>query len=172
MTTYNNKKVSDADANRDPITGEPGAHPVGTGIGAAAGAAAGVAGAAAIGAAYGSALGPAGTVAGAAIGGIVGGLVGKDVAEDFNPTVEEAYWRDNFNSRPYATGSDFNAYQPAYRQGYESFGKYKGQKFEEIEPKLSQDWTTSRGDSSLAWDQAKPAARDAYDRLANRPKNA
>ena len=49
------------DANRDPITGAPGAHPVGTGVGAAAGGAA-------AGAAIGTVAGPIGTAIGMAAG--------------------------------------------------------------------------------------------------------
>ena len=45
----------DADANRDPISGAPGAHPVGTGVGA-------IAGGAAAGAAVGTVAGPVGTL--------------------------------------------------------------------------------------------------------------
>ena len=67
------------DANRDPITGEPRSHPVGTGAGAALGGAA-------AGAAVGSVAGPVGTGIGAAAGAIAGGLGGKAVAEHFNPT--------------------------------------------------------------------------------------
>ena len=52
--------------NRDPITEEPGAHPIGTGVGAASGALAG----AAIGALT---AGPVGIIAGSMIGGIAGG---------------------------------------------------------------------------------------------------
>ena len=63
------------DLNEDPITGEPGSHPVGTGLGAAGGAAAG----AALGTAVG---GPIGTVVGGIIGAVTGGLAGKDVAEN------------------------------------------------------------------------------------------
>ena len=63
--TYTNTK----DQNRDPITGAPGAHPVGTGVGAASG---GVAGAA-VGTVVG---GPVGAVVGAAVGAIAGGLAG------------------------------------------------------------------------------------------------
>ena len=48
------------DMNRDPITGEPGSHPVGTGVGSA--------GAAAIGAALGAPFGPIGMLVGGAIG--------------------------------------------------------------------------------------------------------
>ena len=73
-----------ADANRDPITGEPGAHPVGTGLGTAAGGAA-------AGAAAGLAAGPVGAAVGAVVGGVAGGLAGKGIAESINPTVEEAY---------------------------------------------------------------------------------
>ena len=80
MTT----QVKSKDANRDPITGEPGAHPVGTGIGAAVGGAA-------AGAAAGTIAGPVGTAVGAAMGAFVGGLAGKAAAETIDPTVEEEY---------------------------------------------------------------------------------
>ncbi len=56
----------------DPITGEPGAHPVGVGVGAV--------GAGAAGAAIGSIGGPIGMLIGAAIGAVAGGLAGKEVA--------------------------------------------------------------------------------------------
>lgn len=66
--------------NRDPITQEPGAHPVGTSLGAGGGALAG----AAIGT---LAAGPIGTIAGGMIGAITGGMAGKEIAEATNPTV-------------------------------------------------------------------------------------
>ncbi|CAN5487748.1 hypothetical protein BH09PSE5_BH09PSE5_37720 [soil metagenome] len=73
-------QAPDVDAeNRDPISGEPGAHPVGTGLGAAAGGMA-------AGAAVGTMAGPVGTAIGAAVGAIVGGLAGKGVAEKVDPT--------------------------------------------------------------------------------------
>ena len=68
--------------NRDPITGAPGAHPVGVGLGAAAG---GIAAGAAAGT---LAAGPVGTVVGAAVGAVAGGLGGNAVAEHFDPTME------------------------------------------------------------------------------------
>ena len=69
--------------NLDPITGAPGAHPVGVGLGAAVG---GIAAGAAAGTV---AAGPLGTVVGAAVGAIAGGLGGKAMAEHFGPTLEE-----------------------------------------------------------------------------------
>jgi phage tail tape-measure protein len=71
--------VDDNDANRDPISGQPGAHPVGTGIGAA-----GIGTAAtAIGAVVG---GPVGAAVGTVVGSVVGGLAGKATAEKVDPT--------------------------------------------------------------------------------------
>jgi uncharacterized protein (TIGR02271 family) len=64
--------------NRDPISGEPGAHPVETGAGAVAGGAAG--------AAAGSVAGPIGAGVGAAAGAVIGGLGGKAAGEKFDPT--------------------------------------------------------------------------------------
>ena len=60
-------------ANRDPLSGALGAHPVGTGVGA-------VAGGAGAGAAIGTVAGPLGTAVGMAAVAIVGGLAGKGVA--------------------------------------------------------------------------------------------
>lgn len=66
------------DSNPDPITGEPGAHPVGVAGGSTGGALAG--------AAIGAVGGPVGAAVGGAIGAVAGGLAGKGVAESVNPT--------------------------------------------------------------------------------------
>ena len=150
----------ETDANRDPITGAPGSHPVGTGLGAALGGAA-------AGAAAGTVVGPVGTVIGAAVGAIVGGYAGKGVAEAVDPTLEDTYWRNNFKTRPYAeAGSSFEQYEPAYRYGVDSFGRYPGRSFEAAEPNLAGDWERARGNSSLNWERAKHATRDAWNRLS------
>ena len=157
------------DANRDPITGKPGAHPAGVAGGAfAGGAAGGVAGAAIAGAAAGTAAGPVGTVIGAAVGAVAGGLAGKAIAERINPTVEDAFWRDNYASRPYVTkGSSYDDYAPAYRYGYERYPDYKGRKFDDVEPEMRQDWDRFKGESRLTWEQAKHATRDAFHRVGD-----
>jgi hypothetical protein len=72
--------------NRDPITGAPGSHPVGTAAGATSG---GVAGAA-VGTVVG---GPVGGAVGAAVGAVAGGLAGHAAGEAVNPSVEDIYWR-------------------------------------------------------------------------------
>ena len=109
--------------------------------------------------------GPIGTAVGAAIGGVAGGLSGKGVAESVNPTVEDAYWRENYLSRPYVeTGVGYEKYQPAYRAGWEGRGKYADLKWEGAEKKMRDDWQMS-GSKELDWQRASPAVRDAWDRL-------
>jgi hypothetical protein len=155
----NARKRHEKAENRDPISGEPGSHPVGVGVGTAAGGAA-------AGAALGSAVGPVGTVAGAVAGGIAGAVAGKAVAEKVNPTEEDAFWEKNYQTRPYVTsGVAYNVYRPAYRHGWEARDKYAGRRFEDIEPDLRANWGKT---SDMKWDEARPAVRDAWDRIEQR----
>jgi uncharacterized protein YcfJ len=153
------------DANRDPITGAPGAHPVGTGVGAAAGGAAGAAAGTAVG-------GPVGTLVGAAVGAIAGGLMGKGVAEMVDPTVEDTYWRENHRNEPYYTeGRNYDDfYAPAYRAGYEGRVKYDGRTFDEVESDLQADYR--RYSDMDSWDEVRPASRAAWDRVDRRVQDA
>jgi hypothetical protein len=160
------RKEERKDANRDPISGAPGAHPVGTGLGAAAGGMA-------AGAAAGTVAGPVGTVIGAAVGAIAGGLAGKGIAEMIDPTVEEAYWRENYTNRDYVTsGAKFDDWGPAYMYGVENYPRYEGRSFDEVEPELSRDWQRAKGRSSLTWDHARNATRDSWQRLSDTVERA
>ncbi len=120
-------------SNPDPITGEPGAHPVGTGVGATGGAVAG--------ATVGSVAGPVGTVVGAAIGAVAGGMAGKAAAEGVNPTVEDSYWRENYNKHPsYKSDYTYDDYAPAFRSGYTGWERAQasgGKSFDSIEPRCA-----------------------------------
>lgn len=159
----NDSNAKRPDANRDPITGTPGAHPVGVGIGTAAGGAA-------AGAAAGAVAGPVGAVAGAVVGGLIGGLAGKGVAESMNPTVEDAYWREAHADEPYYDQAyAYEDYAPAYRTGYEGASRYAAaSSFTDAEPKLRDDYLRNRGASALEWDTARSATRSAWDRVVER----
>ncbi len=169
------------DENRDPITGAPGAHPVGAGIGAAGGAAAG--------AAAGAIGGPVGIVAGGIVGGLLGGLAGKGVAEYVDPTEEHNYWRENYKTRDYVERDrDYETYAPAYQYGWESYSRYDAENaatdtgartdtaatsttsrsFDDIESDLRAQWNKHRSDNDLTWDQARPATMDAWNRVHQR----
>lgn len=157
-TTTQKKPQSATSANRDPITGAPGAHPVGTGVGAAGGAAAG--------AAIGAVAGPIGAAVGLVAGAVAGGLAGKGVAEKIDPTVEDAYWKTNYSKQKYVErNAPYSTYQSAYRTGYEGRSLYPGKRFEEVETDLQRDYEKAKGQQTLIWEKAKPAARDAWQRV-------
>jgi len=143
-----------------------------TGVGAVVGAAAGgVAGGAAAGAAIGGMTGPVGAVVGAAVGAIAGAVAGRAAKAD--PVAEDAYWKGNYAGRPYvANGSDYNEYAPAYRYGVDSFSRNPDRRFDDMEGELGGGWGTARGDSSLEWDDAKHATRDAWQRLSDQAERA
>lgn len=73
-------------AHRDPISGAPGAHPVGTGVGATGGALMGLA--------TGAVAGPLGSAVGLVVGAVIGAVAGKSAAEAIEPTDPAAVWRD------------------------------------------------------------------------------
>jgi phage tail tape-measure protein len=165
MATKRVKKVVATEENRDPITGEPGAHPVGTGIGAALGGAA-------AGAAAGAVGGPIGAVVGAVAGGVGGGLAGKAAAESIDPTAEYAYWEETYQSRPYYDREYiYDDYAPAYRTGWEARSLYPQSDWNDVEEDVEGHWEKTRENSKLTWAHAKDAARDAWDRVAERERN-
>jgi uncharacterized protein (TIGR02271 family) len=143
------------------------ASPVGIGIGATGGVAAGAATGAAIGTAIGGPIGTAiGGVIGAIAGGVGGGYAGNEIAHAIDPVAEDTYWKSNYSSRPYvAKEAAYTQYRPAYRYGVTAATKIEGKTFEDVEADLRKDWGHSRGKSKLAWEDAKPAVRDAYDRV-------
>lgn len=149
------------DSNPDPITGEPGAHPVGVAGGGTGGALAG----AAVGGAIG---GPIGAAVGGAIGAVAGGLGGKAAAEAVNPTNESTYWQREHKNRPYVrkdVGYDF--YEPGYRYGWEAASRpdFANRSFEAVEPDLERNWSTYRGPSTTEWRDVRDATRDSYERV-------
>ncbi|MEP6720733.1 MAG: PA2169 family four-helix-bundle protein [Variovorax sp.] len=149
-------KLGNGSPNRDPITGAPGAHPVGTGLGAAGGAVAG--------AAAGSLAGPVGTVVGMVAGAVAGGLGGKAAAEGVNPTMEDAYWRENYSKEAYYdAGRPYHDYGPAYEMGWSGRAQ-RGTDFQAAEPAMAAEWEARRGASSLEWSQARPATEAAWRR--------
>ena len=114
--------ADDKSLNLDPITDEPGAHPVGTGLGA--------------------------------------------VAESIKPTLEDAYWRENYHREPYYEKDlSYDDYGPAYRMGWSARNGHSGS-FDEVETRLQNDWDSQRETSSLTWSQARAASLAAWNRAS------
>ena len=161
MTGVITKKVvaNVADLNRDPITGTPGAHPLGAGAGAASG---GVAGAA-VGMSMG---GPVGSLIGAAVGAVAGGLAGKSAAESVNPTAEELFWKETYIREPYfVKGRTYEYYAPAFRAGWEGRVRHDGRTFEAAEPELKVNYDLAKSELDPGWPEVRAAARAAWVRV-------
>lgn len=62
----------------------------------------------------------------------------------------------------YSTGRGWPDYAPAYRYGYENYGRFGGRRFEDVEAQLEHDWDAGRGESRLVWAEAKGAIRDIW----------
>lgn len=147
--------------------------PVATGVGAVVGGTAGgVVGGAAAGAALGGMTGPVGLAVGAVIGAVAGALAGKGIADAVDPVAEDAYWRDNHSNRPYANGTNYDDYRPAYGFGVDARSRYPDRTFDDVEPELRRDWMSKRGSSSIEWDRAKLASRDAWQRISDTVERA
>jgi phage tail tape-measure protein len=161
VDTNNRKKMVDlpptGGRNADPITGEPGSHPIEAGIGAAvAGAAAGVAASAV--------AGPVAAAIGAAAGAVAGGYAGKGIGELIDPTTEDNWLREHFPSRSYVEAGDrYEDFRPAYRYGALAESKYGDAGIDLMDEQLQSDWEASK-DSNMPWTKAKGAVQDAYAR--------
>ena len=159
--------------SRTPKTIEDPSRPVATGVGAVVGGAAGgIAGGAAAGAAVGGMTGPVGAAIGAVVGAVAGAVAGKGIADVVDPVAEDAYWRDHYTTRPYANGLAYDEYRPAYGYGVDAYTRYPGRTFDEVEAELARDWNSRRGTSSLEWERAKYATRDAWQRVSDAVERA
>jgi len=144
--------------DNDPVDGE------------AVGGVSGLAAGAAIGAATG---GPIGAIIGAAAGALTGVGAAKGIDAIVNHEEEDAYWRDNYSTRPYATADrSYEHYRPAYQYGWESRARMGNRPYDEVEPELERDWdgyrTRDTSRSDLTWSDAKHATRDAWHRIERR----
>lgn len=136
-------------------------HSIGAGTGAVGGAITG--------AAVGSVAGPVGSVVGAVVGGVIGAKAGDSIAEAVNPTEYTDHFKSQYTATPYYTaGREWNDYEPAYKYGYDTYGQYRGQRFEEVEGNLERDWNSVKADSRLEWNEAKQAVRDGWHHIERR----
>jgi hypothetical protein len=96
------------------------------------------------------------------------------MAADLNWDTEDTYWRDNFRSRPYVLGDDYDRYRPAYRYGFESARHNLGRSWEDAEADVQSGWDRfeHRGGLQATWEDIKDAVRDAWDRVTGHHRTA
>ncbi|MEO5628615.1 MAG: glycine zipper domain-containing protein [Thermomonas sp.] len=130
-------------------------HSIGEGTGAGAGAIAG--------AVIGSAAGPIGTVVGAVVGAVGGAKAGGAIAEAVNPTAYTTNFKDTYQAAPYYNSErNWNDYEPAYKYSYDQYGAHSGKRFEDVENDLARGWDNTKGESRLAWNEARGAVKDGW----------
>lgn len=111
----------------------------------------------------GSVAGPIVAAVGAVVGAVAAGLAGNAIDESIDKEIEEAHWREAYVQRPHVrVGDTFEDFGPAYGYGVTAFILQPRTSFEDGEEELSRGWTSARGTSSLDWDRARPAAKDAW----------
>lgn len=85
---------------------------------------------------------------------------------------EDAYWRSNFASRPYARADrGYDSYQGGYRYGFESANKKRDRQWNEAEDDLRSGWERYEHRGQSTWENVKDAARDAWDRVRGRGRD-
>lgn len=83
------------------------------------------------------------------------------------------YWNDQrdhfrmYHNETYGGTTGFDEYEPAYRYGWDvgSSGRYRGRRWEDVEPDLRSDWERRYPDG--AWDRFKAAVRRGWERTSD-----
>ena len=89
-----------------------------------------------------------------------------------DPTREDAYWRDNYASRPYVdAGASYDDFGPAYAYGVTPTAPTPAATGTTSSPSC-RSLDVMRGRSTLDWDRAKHATRDAWDRVSDAVERA
>src|SRR5881392_1506068 len=81
------------------------------------------------------------------------------------PEREAAYWREQHAKQPYAKNYAYEEFEHAYRTGYDTFFRYPGKTFDEVEESVAADYEQAKPASALPWDTVRPAASAVFDRL-------
>ena len=154
------------DANRDPITDAAGSHPVGTGVGA-------LAGGALAGAAAGTVAGPVGTVVGAAVGAVAGGLAGKGIAEPIDPTARGRLLARQLHQPSLCrAGLELRRLRPGLCLRRELLQHLRRSRLGRCRARAVRSLEHHARQSSLDWDRAKHATRDAWNRVSDAVERA
>ena len=81
------------------------------------------------------------------------------------PENEAAYWREQHSKQPYAKNYSYEQFEHAYRTGYDTFLKYPGERFDEVEQSVANEYQQAKPESALPWDTVRPAINAVWDRL-------
>jgi hypothetical protein len=86
--------------------------------------------------------------------------------DQVNAQTLAAYWRRQHSKQPYAKNYSYEQFEHAYRTGCETFFKYPGKSFDEVEESVAADYDNAKPASALPWDTVRPAITSVWDRMA------
>ena len=93
-----------------------------------------------------------------------GGKSGQ--TSEFYPQREADYWREQHSKQPYAKNHSYEEFERAYRTGYDTFFRYPGKSFDEVEESVATEYEQARPTSALPWDIARPAVNAVWEKMA------
>lgn len=104
-----------------------------------------------------------------ASGGMVAARTRDSIAAKVNPTEYRKHFRAQYKNTPYYTaGRTWSDYEPAYRYGYETYERYRDQRFDDVDRELQRSWDAGHTGSRLEWSEAKQAVRDVWHHIERR----
>jgi hypothetical protein len=91
---------------------------------------------------------------------------GVSTSTDYDASYDryDAAFRSDFAASPYASTYTYDDFQPAYRYGYDLShnDRYRGRRWDEIEPDVRRDWESSHPGS---WERFKDSIRHAWEEI-------
>lgn len=83
---------------------------------------------------------------------------------------ELQYWRSHYPESVFCRpGLAYEDYEPALKLGINMFLHGNGPSFDEQEDELADAYYRTRGNSPLDWNEARPAAAAAWQRMRGKP---
>lgn len=85
---------------------------------------------------------------------------------------ENKYWRSTYPTRAYySSAKEYSVYEPAYRYGVDIYNRNPDKPYTALnQSELRGKWDSFRGNSTLSWEDAEPATRDAYEHMATQKR--
>ena len=90
----------------------------------------------------------------------------SDQTSGVYPQKEADYWREQHPKQPYAKEGSYEQFEHAYRTGYDTFFRYPGKSFDEVEESVATDYEQAKPASALPWDIACPAVNAVWEKMA------
>lgn len=88
------------------------------------------------------------------------GQAGRSAAQD-----EDSYYRQHWNTYYAGAGGSYDDYEPAYRYGSSLGERYRGRRWDDIEPDVRRGWESQYRGS--AWENFKDAVRHGWERITS-----